>query len=255
MTAFSIERVPEIDSTNTALMNRAAKSACHGHVLLADKQSAGRGQRGRQWHAASGDAILCSLAWQFAKNTPLDGLSLAVGVMLADSLDAWLPAPALLKWPNDLLVALPEAGLRKIGGILIETVASPAATRTAVIGFGINVRSAPPPDALAPNAIPAASLSDVAQPTPERGAVLTQLLHELETGLAQFAMDGFSAFQSRWWRRRAFAQDSVVARLPDGSHLVGKIASITERGGLVLQSEAGLHTLVSGEVSVRGFGA
>jgi len=80
-------------------------------------------------------------------------------------------------------------------------------------------------------------------------------LRELETGLAQFAMDGFSAFQSRWWQRRAFAQDSVVARLPDGSQLVGKIARITERGALVLQTEAGLHTLVSGEVSVRGFGA
>ena len=255
MTAFSIERVPEIDSTNTALMNRAAKSACHGHVLLADKQSAGRGQRGRQWHAASGDAILCSLAWQFAKNTPLDGLSLAVGVMLADSLDAWLPAPALLKWPNDLLVALPEAGVRKIGGILIETVASPAATRTAVIGFGINVRSAPPPDALAPDAIAAACLADVAQPTPDRDLVLNHMLRVLEMGLAKFAMDGFGAFQSRWWERRAFAADAVVARLPDGSQLMGRIAALTERGALVLRSEHGLHTLVSGEVSLRGLGA
>lgn len=255
MTVFTIEHVAEVDSTNTVLLNRAAKSACHGDVLIAERQSAGRGQRGRRWSAAPGEAILCSVAWQFAKTTPLDGLSLAVGVMLADALDAWLPAPALLKWPNDLLVPLPQAGLRKIGGILIETVASPAATRTAVIGFGINVRGSPPPDALAVDAIPAASLSDVAEPTPERGAVLTQLLRELETGLAQFAMDGFSAFQSRWWQRRAFAQDSVVARLPDGSQLVGKIASITERGALVLQSEAGLHTLVSGEVSVRGFGA
>ena len=255
MTVFSIERVNEVDSTNTVLMNRAAKSACHGHVLLADQQSAGRGQRGRRWHAAPGDAILCSVAWQFAKTKPLDGLSLAVGVMLADALDTWLPTPALLKWPNDLLVDVPGVGLRKIGGILIETVASSDATRTAVIGFGINVRSAPPPDALAPGAIAAACLADVAQSTAVRDVVLDELLRALETGLAQFAMDGFAAFQSRWWQRRAFAEDAVVARLPDGSQLVGRIAAVTERGALVLQSERGLHTLLSGEVSVRGFGA
>jgi BirA family transcriptional regulator, biotin operon repressor / biotin---[acetyl-CoA-carboxylase] ligase len=255
MTVFTIERVAEVDSTNTVLMNRAAKSACHGNVLVADNQSGGRGQRGRRWSAAPGDAILCSVAWQFPKATPLDGLSLAVGVMLAEALDGWLPTTTLLKWPNDLLVALPEAGLRKIGGILIETVASPDAKRTAVIGFGINVRSTPPHDALAPGAIAAACLDDVAQSTLDRDVVLTRLLHTLEAGLTQFAMDGFSAFQPRWWQRRAFAEDAVVARLPDGSQLVGKITAVTERGALVLQSASGLHTLISGEVSVRGFGA
>lgn len=251
MTIFTIERVDEVDSTNSILINRAAKKSCHGDVLVANQQSAGRGQRGRRWSASAGDAILCSVAWQFAKKMPFDGLSLAVGVMLAETLEAWLPVPVLLKWPNDLLVN----GPCKIGGILIETVASPDATRTAVIGFGINVRAAPPAALLAPGAIPAACLAELVQPWPERDVLLVDMLNALEIGLAQFAVNGFSTFRSRWWARHAFAKKSVVAQLPDGSQLVGEISAVTERGELVLLGERGLHTLISGEVSVCGLGA
>lgn len=274
MTRFNVQHVTEVDSTNTVLMQRAASAphGCHLDVLVADVQRVGRGQRGRVWQSAPGAAVLCSVAWQFARLRPLEGLSLAVGVMLAETLDAWVPTTVRLKWPNDLLVEWPHARpdamsrapreLRKLGGILIETVASADATRTAVIGFGINVSSAPI-DVVAQDAaresasapLPAACLTDVAPTPPTRDVVLAALLNALEQGLPQFERAGFSAFQARWWQRHAFANQAVTALLPDGTQLAGIITAITERGALVLHSERGLHTLVSGEVSLRAFGA
>jgi len=258
MAFFTVERVAEVESTNSVLLARAARSACHGQVLVADLQRAGRGQRGRVWRAAAGDAILSSVSWQFAKTAPLDGLSLAVGVVLAEALDAWVPGAVRLKWPNDLLVVT-ETEAHKIGGILIETVASPDATRTAVIGFGINVRNTPPLEIAGhgdvPKPLAPICLADISHPSPPLDAVLAGLLGALALGLPQFEREGFSAFQSRWWQRRAFAQDAVVARLPDGSRITGEVSAVSERGALVVKTEHGLHTLVSGEVSLRAIGA
>ena len=106
MIDFSIHRVETLDSTNSQLLRWSTRLDCHRVVLVADVQTVGRGQRGRQWHAAPGEALLCSVAWQFAPAYPLDGLSLAVGVMVAEALAYGVAGGEherlRLKWPNDL---------------------------------------------------------------------------------------------------------------------------------------------------------
>ena len=104
MRLFDLLHVASIDSTNTYLLQLAAKQPCHMRVVVADEQTAGRGQRGRRWIAAPGDALLCSLAWQFERTTPLEGLSLAMGVMVAEALMDTVAGRLSLKWPNDLLI-------------------------------------------------------------------------------------------------------------------------------------------------------
>ncbi len=249
MTDFTIHRVDTIDSTNTRLLQWSAMQNCHRVALVADRQSAGRGQRGRSWHAETGAALLCSVAWRFAQRCPLDGLSLAVGVMVADALTEVLSAATAnrlsLKWPNDLLI---DAAY-KLGGILIETVASPGGTRTAVMGIGINLQT--PLAALMPDALPGMGLDVWTETQNHRDEVLTRVLVALEHGLARFGRDGFAGFQDQWWARCAYASNRVAARLPDGEVVSGHIRSITERGALVIESERGLHTLVSGEVTLR----
>lgn len=249
MNNFTVHHVTRIDSTNTQLMLWAARQNCHRIALVADEQTAGRGQRGRQWVAGAGDALLCSIAWQFARATALDGLSLAVGVLLAEALDACVGSEAgerlRLKWPNDLLIDESH----KLGGILIETVASEAATRTAVIGIGLNLRT--PQLALAADALPGIGLNAWAGGEFPRDAVLQAILIRLEAGLEAFLQRGFAAFQARWWERCAFLTRQVSVRLPDGTILTGRIQSVTERGALVIESERGIQTLVSGEVSLR----
>jgi len=250
MTSFSLLHLASIDSTNTYLLQQAAIQSCHGQVVVANQQTAGRGQRGRRWVAAPGDALLCSIAWQFERDWPLDGLSLAVGVMVAEALADAAPSRLSLKWPNDLLVD----GTHKLGGILIETVPSQNRTRTAVIGLGINLRTPRSTD-LGVDALPAIGLDACIDAQVGRDDLLNRLLATFAAGLPIFAGQGFAPFRARWWRLRAFAADQVVARLPDGSCNAGRVVDVTDRGALVIESADGLHTLVSGEVSLRAAGA
>jgi BirA family transcriptional regulator, biotin operon repressor / biotin---[acetyl-CoA-carboxylase] ligase len=249
MPNFTVHQVERIDSTNTQLMHWAARQNCHRVVLVADEQTAGRGQRGRKWQATAGDALLCSVGWQFARGCPLDGLSLAVGLMVADALGCAISSQRAerlrLKWPNDLLVD--EA--HKLGGILIETVASAGNTRTAVIGIGVNLNA--PRLTAVPGGLPAIGLNEVDRAGGSRDHVLNRVLAEIDNGLTDFATYGFAHFQERWWVRSAYRGVQVRARLPDGETILGYMQSVTSRGALVIESERGLHTLVSGEVSLR----
>src|SRR5262245_26951311 len=108
---FTVEVLPEIDSTNTELMRRGREGRSEPVLLVAERQTAGRGRLGRGWQSAAGDSLTFSLGLPLA---PADwaGLSLAVGASVAEALH-----PAIrLKWPNDLWL-----DDRKLGGILIET--------------------------------------------------------------------------------------------------------------------------------------
>jgi BirA family transcriptional regulator, biotin operon repressor / biotin---[acetyl-CoA-carboxylase] ligase len=249
MPNFTIHRVDRTDSTNSQLLQWAGGSNCHRVVLVADEQTAGRGQRGRRWYATAGQALLCSVAWRFAARCPLDGLSLAVGVMVAQALDglrAYTPTTRLsLKWPNDLLID----GTYKLGGILIESLASEEGSRTAVIGIGINLGK--PEFVAVADALPGIGLNEWLASVHHRDEVLDRILNALESGLMRFAGDGFPGFRDQWWSQCAYAGEHVTARLPDGDVISGKLTSVTDRGGLVIESERGLHTLVSGEVSLR----
>ena len=128
---FTVEVLPQVDSTNSELMRRARAGQTDPVLLVAEEQTAGRGRLGRGWHSAAGASLTFSLGLPFA---PVDwaGLSLAVGVSVAGSLH-----PAIrLKWPNDLWL-----DDRKLGGILIETASfgAGAGERYAVIGIGLNI--------------------------------------------------------------------------------------------------------------------
>ncbi len=245
MTDFQIQVVAQTDSTNTQLLQRAVRRSMHGQVLVADVQTAGRGQRGRQWQANAGDAVLMSVAWEFERSQRLDGLSLAVGVGVRRALVGHLGGRAKLKWPNDVLIDESH----KLAGMLIETVLGPFSTRTAVIGVGLNLRS----PRLTPTAggLPSIGLDDVAGVRHSRDGVVALLLTALDDALLQFAKSGFAAFRDEWLTSYAYADKMIVARLPDGGQISGRIRDVTEQGALVIESEAGLHTFVSGEVTLR----
>ncbi len=145
---FTVEVLPRIDSTNTELMRRARAGQTEPILLIAEDQTAGKGRQGRPWSDAPGSGLMCSLALPLA---PRDwsGLSLAVGVAMAQALQPTDPNAALrigLKWPNDLWLT----DDRKLGGILIETANLPQARRGeryVIIGMGVNIQPRRPPAA------------------------------------------------------------------------------------------------------------
>ncbi|TAG47083.1 MAG: biotin--[acetyl-CoA-carboxylase] ligase [Betaproteobacteria bacterium] len=270
-TSFRHEHVEAIDSTNAELRRRAPNEPIHGLALSAGFQTEGRGQRGRRWFAERDQAVLLSVAWAFPQSRRLDGLSLAIGVAVAEAISA-LDVPGVanaanvqLKWPNDLLLARPgDIGVGKLGGILIESVplaAQPTqkdGARLAIIGIGINIvlpqRTVEPlqptdaPAALPPAALLAESqghINTLRQHLTE--LLLSALWHALNT----FSDQGFAAFRERWWLRRAFADQSVQVIAPDGATVDGVITELTDTGALVISTALGRHTLVSGAVSLR----
>lgn len=230
-----VEVVAQIDSSNTELMRRAKSGNSQPALLVAEQQTAGRGRLGRNWQSEPGASLTFSLGLPLA---PQDwsGLSLAVGVALAESLHP----DVHLKWPNDLWFAD-----RKLGGILIETASfgrAGEAGRYAVIGVGINIaQRAWEGVSTAP-----AWLREV---LPDVGAAqaLLQIIRPLLQAVQAFESFGFGVFQSRFDARDAL-RDREVA-LTDGT--LGTAHGITDAGALLVHTAGGMRLVTSAEVSVR----
>ena len=235
LAGFTVEVLPEVDSTNTELMRRARAGRTEPVLLVAERQTAGRGRLGRAWASAPGDSLTFSLGLTLA---PPDwsGLSLAVGVALAETLHPRVR----IKWPNDLWL-----GDRKLAGILIETASSTADTkgpRYAVIGVGVNI-AAPPGDGLS---TPPAGLEEVL-PGARARDVLLRIAKPLVEAVKAFESFGFAPFQARFDARDAL-RDRAVA-LSDGT--TGTAHGTTDAGGLLVHTAAGMVAVTSSEVSVR----
>jgi BirA family biotin operon repressor/biotin-[acetyl-CoA-carboxylase] ligase len=231
---FTVEVLREVDSTNSELMRRVRTGALPPTLLVAERQSAGRGRLGRDWHSdPSGQGATLT----FSLGLPLQpadwsGLSLAVGLSVVQSLHPSLQ----LKWPNDVW----WQG-RKMAGILIET-AAVGEVRHAVIGIGINIL----PVHTAGLAVPAAALDEVL-PGLAAPAVLARLLLPLVHTLQQFEAQGFAVFRSAYQSRDLLYGHPV--RCTDGTE--GVACGIDASGALLLQTIAGVRSISSAEVSVR----
>lgn len=240
---FDVDVLAECDSTNARLMTLAESGAPSGSVLAALCQTAGRGRRGRGWFSAPGDSLTFSLLWRLPPDTPLSGLSLAVGVALARALEDLGIAGVSLKWPNDVLL-----NERKLAGVLIELVPG-AGPPAAVIGIGMNLRR--------PRGMPedlcrtAAALIDADVPLSASGELLARLLTALHAALTSFAGSGFSPFREAWMIRHAFS-DRAVHLLSDYSEpLEGVCRGVDADGALLLETGDGTQRIISGEVSLR----
>ena len=266
---FTVEVLPEIDSTNTELLRRFKSGRSEPTLLVAEQQTAGRGRLGRQWHSQRGESLTFSLGLALQ---PLDwsGLSLAVGISLAESLDPALAADRNLglhiglKWPNDLWLCSPE-GERKLAGILVET-ASWEGQRYVVIGVGINISAAALTAVIDASAPPAAKpVDNAASPTvsPMPPAALQELIHAIDAPAAllrvvaplvqtvqAFAQFGFAPFQARFARRDVLAGRSVTVF--DGKNtLEGSAHGVGDYGALRVHTADGMKEITSSEVSVR----
>jgi len=241
---FTAEVLPEVDSTNSELMRRARAGDTRPTLLVAERQTAGRGRRGREWHSAPGDSLTFSLGLPLAPAS-WSGLSLAVGVAVARALHPDIG----LKWPNDLWLQG-----RKLAGILVETAsvvdrpgADPGPDRSpvryAVVGVGINIAPRPPGEALA---TPPAALREL-WPDADAGAALLRVAPPLVSALQAFERLGFPAFHARFDARDLLRDRPVT--LSDGTS--GTAHGVSEAGALLVHTASGMQAVTSAEVSVR----
>jgi BirA family biotin operon repressor/biotin-[acetyl-CoA-carboxylase] ligase len=231
---FTVEILPAIESTNTELMRRARAGRTEPILLVAERQTAGRGRLGRDWQSDT-DAGLATLT--FSLGLPLQpkdwsGLSLAVGLSLVQSLH-----PALqLKWPNDVWL-----DARKLAGILIETT-SVGAVRYAVIGIGVNLL----PRVADGLRTPPAALVEVL-PEADAPSTLEAVMLPLVRMVQAFEASGFGDLRSAFHARDLLYGREVVCT--DGTS--GTARGVDASGALLVHTASGLQKISSAEVSVR----
>jgi BirA family biotin operon repressor/biotin-[acetyl-CoA-carboxylase] ligase len=269
--AVACELVAETGSTNSDLLLRARAAAPRQPILrAAQRQTEGRGRRGRRWQGAEGGSLLFSLAlpWQ---RSPADSsaVTLACGLAVAALVRAQLPpAPGrvLVKWPNDILL---DGG--KLAGILVEMAEDPSGARTLVIGLGMNLvadaalrdrvasaaaegqpRAAPEaaPSAVLPIADLAAALGAQAV-LAEREAWLARLVRSLLLAARQFERVGFEGGPAEFGAGCAYLGEAVTVHGAGSPDLHGIVRGVDAQGRLLLASARGIEALSSGELSLR----
>ena len=246
---LEVEVVDTIDSTSSELARRAARGEIHRHALAAEWQTAGRGRRGRSWTAVAGGSLTFSLGWRFEQGAGyLGGLTLAVGLALAQALESSGFKRIELKWPNDLV-----HGRAKLGGILVELSGDALGPSLAVIGVGLNVRLSPGVRRAIEQ--PVTDLASVSGARSlDRNALLARLLEELVAMLEAYASAGFAPLRAAWQRRHSLQGRPVQILLPDGGRARGRVAGVDADGALVLDRAGRRLRFVSGEVSLTRAG-
>lgn len=236
-----------LGSTNTFLLERFAQGAGHGEVCLTERQSEGRGRRGRGWHSEWGGSIHFSIGWQFENGVAaLEGLSLATGVIMAELIEGHA-IKVQLKWPNDL-IAPGRDGPGKLGGVLVEVRGDVSGPCQAVIGVGVNVRlSEAGREAIGQ---PVATLYD-SRSDISRNILVAQMIEAHLRMLTTFECDGFAAWRSGWRRYHLYAGRRV--RILQGSHVYEGVAEdVDSVGNLIVNVDGRRMSFSGGEVSLRG---
>lgn len=241
-----------IDSTNSELLRRPA-SGTGVAVLLAERQTGGRGRRGRTWASPLAAHLYLSASRAFAGGLGrLGGLSLVAGVATVEALHGLGFESVRLKWPNDVVESTPQ-GLRKLGGLLIEGSGEHSGPARAVIGLGLNVRM---PKAVAqgidqPWCDLAGLAGDAPQDLPDRNALAAHVIAHLIPALDLFDAEGLAPFLPRYAALDALTGKTVTLHSATGTQ-EGTALGVGEDGALRLRFDDGREQYVhAGEVSVR----
>jgi len=189
----SLVCLAEIDSTNARARQLAEQGAADGTVIIADRQSAGRGRLGRRWESPSAVNLYCSILLR--PQIPVQQapqLTFLSAVAVAETLNQLYKLPAKVKWPNDVLV-----GGKKIAGLLNEMNAETEQIHFVILGIGVNLNMAAEqfPEELN---YPATSVLLETGETVDRALFARELLQRLDGYYCEFLDEGFVPIRRRW---------------------------------------------------------
>ena len=237
------------DSTNARALEALDSGQGHRRVILAEKQSAGRGRRGRSWASPFAGGVSLSIGWQFNGGVQLlEGLSLAVGVALARALQEFEVPDVRLKWPNDVWCRG-----RKLAGVLLELSGDLTDRCAVVVGVGINMRL--PPSAADAIEQPWIDLAQV-RPGIGRNQLAAAMLNHLLPLLDGYPASGFATWRAAWQSLDQFAGEAVCVQSAQ-QRWCGIARGVDRSGALLLEisderdGTSELRTFHGGELSLR----
>ena len=241
--AGSIKVLSVIDSTNQYLLDRMAM-LCSGDACIAEYQQMGRGRRVRVWCSGFGSGLCFSMYWRLARGAAAaTGLSLVVGIVIAEVLQDAGAKNVRVKWPNDLCL-----NDKKLAGILVELTGKAGDVAQVVIGVGINlfIRTLQhsPDHQNWINLQEAGIIFD-------RNKLVAELLSALHRAMIRFENEGLLAFIPRWRALDNYLDRSVKLLIGD-KELSGIARGIDRQGALLFEQNGVIKPFTGGEISLRG---
>jgi BirA family biotin operon repressor/biotin-[acetyl-CoA-carboxylase] ligase len=231
-----------IDSTNAEALRSIGRGVEAPFLVLAERQLAGRGRRGRKWVSPFADNLYYSLVLRIDGGMrQIEGLSLVVGLAVMHTLRDMGVIEAGLKWPNDVLV-----GEKKIAGILLELVGDPADVCHVVLGVGINVNMQSTDEVDQQWT----SMSLEAGRDFDRNELVARLSGKLRGYLKLHHASGFAAIQSEWERYHLW-QGRAVSLIAGINRIDGVVMGIDRQGALRLKVDGVEKIFSGGELSLR----
>lgn len=240
--AGGVSVLPVIDSTNQYLMDRIGQLNS-GDACAAEYQQAGRGRRGRKWFSPFGSNLYLSMYWKLEQGPAAAmGLSLVIGIVMAEVLHRLGAVDVRVKWPNDLYL-----NDRKLAGILVELTGKTGDAAHLVIGAGINLKMREP----ATDTINQGWINlQEAGVNIDRNELTATLLKELRSALVHFEQEGLTPFIARWRDLDNFL-DRPVKLLIGDQEILGIERGIDPQGALLLEQDGLIKPYIGGEISLR----
>jgi len=237
----------ELDSTNTCAAQLADGGAAEGEVVIADRQTRGRGRMDRLWHSPPGRNIFTSIILrpQMAPATA-SVITLTAGVAVADAIASICPGRIRLKWPNDVLI-----GGRKACGILTEMKTRGKVIDCVIVGIGINVNMERGdfPEELQRTAT---SLREEAAETVSRQDVAVHLYRSFESWYQILMTKGFEGVRTKWMRYANLMGRDIEVKQKQVTQR-GRIVGLDDRGALILcDADSRRRRVLSGDITVIG---
>ncbi|QLL12877.1 bifunctional biotin--[acetyl-CoA-carboxylase] ligase/biotin operon repressor BirA [Pseudomonas chlororaphis] len=231
-----------IDSTNAEALRAVERGVPAPFLVLAERQTAGRGRRGRKWVSPFAENVYYSLVLRIDGGMrQLEGLSLVVGLAVMQTLREFGIAGVGLKWPNDVLV-----GRKKIAGILLELVGDPADVCHVVLGVGINVNMQKTDEV--DQQWTSMRLESGKQV--DRNQLVARLSMMLRAYLERHQVQGFSSIQEEWEQNHLW-QGNAVSLIAGINKIDGVVIGIDQQGALRLEVDGVEKVYSGGELSLR----
>lgn len=239
-----------LDSTNSQVLRHFQAGHLQPLLVLAEKQTAGRGRRGRVWHSPFAGSIYLTLGWIFSDGVAaLEGLSLVAGLKVVEVLQALGAKGLQLKWPNDVYWQQ-----RKLAGILVDVQGDSSGLCQVAIGIGINVNLHEAQGALIDQ--PWVDLMTVSGgQLISRNQLVAALLNAMVPVLRTLPDSGFAAYQ-RDWQAYDLCYGQAVTVQSGNSMLAGRACGVNAQGAYGIDiadvgKPAALQYVSGGEISLR----
>jgi BirA family biotin operon repressor/biotin-[acetyl-CoA-carboxylase] ligase len=232
-------------STNDVAARLAESGAEEGTVVVADKQTAGRGRHGRAWFSPPGAGLYVSAIVRPEMSisnepNPAALLTLASGVAIAEAVHAVTGLPAQIKWPNDVLI-----GGRKLAGILAEAAVHRGALQFVVVGFGVNMKPAAYPPELTSRVT---SIEAETSRPADRAVMLAEIIAAMGERYADLRAGRFDAILSAWRELASSLQGAHVEWDSPAGCVRGRAYDIDRDGALLVRVGGKVLRVIAGEV-------